>query len=198
LRTGIYDYQLREIEVSKSDTHRRGEDRSIRALDLDADPTAALDHQQVEFGTLVSSPEVLLVGLNHAKRLLDYEALPRRTALWMGEQRRMGSYAEQLMQQAVNQMSGAMQNMSPEDMARMKDMLAELNAMLAQRAAGEEPDFDGFMDRASENQTCRDRFLRQANHVSEGVSQRTSRHDSSKFQSDEFSHARRVAEASSR
>jgi uncharacterized protein with von Willebrand factor type A (vWA) domain len=37
--------------------------------------------------------------------------------------------------------------MSPEDMARMKDMLAELNQMLEQRARGEEPDFDGFMER---------------------------------------------------
>ena len=54
---------------------------------------------------------------------------------------------EQLMQQYVDQMSGAMQDMSPEDMARMKDMMAELNQMLEQRAAGEEPDFDGFMER---------------------------------------------------
>jgi len=59
----------------------------------------------------------------------------------------MDQLREQLMQQAVNQMSGAMQNMSPEDMARMKDMLAELNQMLEQRARGEEPDFDGFMER---------------------------------------------------
>ena len=44
-------------------------------------------------------------------------------------------------------MSGAMANMSPQDMARMKDMLAELNQMLEQRARGEEPDFDGFMER---------------------------------------------------
>lgn len=54
---------------------------------------------------------------------------------------------EQLMQQTVDQMSGAMSSMSPEDMARMKDMMAELNQMLEQRAAGEEPDFDGFMER---------------------------------------------------
>jgi uncharacterized protein with von Willebrand factor type A (vWA) domain len=54
---------------------------------------------------------------------------------------------EQLMQQMVDQMSGAMQNMTPEDMSRMKDMLAELNRMLEQRAQGEEPDFDGFMER---------------------------------------------------
>jgi uncharacterized protein with von Willebrand factor type A (vWA) domain len=54
---------------------------------------------------------------------------------------------EQLMQQYVNQMSGAMQNISPEDMARMKDMMAELNQMLEQRQQGQEPDFAGFMER---------------------------------------------------
>ena len=54
---------------------------------------------------------------------------------------------EQLVQQAVDQMSGAMQNMSPQDMSRLKDMLAELNQMLETRARGEESDFDGFMER---------------------------------------------------
>src|SRR5690606_20399513 len=54
---------------------------------------------------------------------------------------------QQLMQQAVDKMSGAMSELTPEDMGRMKDMLAELNAMLAAREAGEEPDFDGFMER---------------------------------------------------
>ena len=54
---------------------------------------------------------------------------------------------EQLMQQYVDQMAGAVENMSPEDMARMKDMFAELNQMLEQRQRGEEPDFDGFMER---------------------------------------------------
>jgi uncharacterized protein with von Willebrand factor type A (vWA) domain len=54
---------------------------------------------------------------------------------------------QQLMQQYVNQMAGAVQNMTPEDMARMKDMMSELNHMLEQRERGEEPDFEGFMDR---------------------------------------------------
>ncbi len=54
---------------------------------------------------------------------------------------------EQLMQQTVDQMSGAMGSMTPEDMGRLKDMMAELNHMLDQRAAGEEPDFEGFMER---------------------------------------------------
>ena len=54
---------------------------------------------------------------------------------------------QQLMQQTVDQMAGAMSSMSPEDLARMKDMMSELNHMLEQRAAGEDPDFDGFMQR---------------------------------------------------
>jgi uncharacterized protein with von Willebrand factor type A (vWA) domain len=54
---------------------------------------------------------------------------------------------EQLMQRYVDQMSGSMQSTSPEDLQRMKDMLAELNHMLDQRANGEEPDFAGFMER---------------------------------------------------
>jgi uncharacterized protein with von Willebrand factor type A (vWA) domain len=40
-----------------------------------------------------------------------------------------------------------MSNPDPEAMARMKDMLSELNHMLEQRERGEEPDFQGFMDR---------------------------------------------------
>ena len=59
----------------------------------------------------------------------------------------MDRLRQQLMQQSLDQMSDAMQNMSPQDMQRMKDMLAELNNMLAQRQQGQEPDFNGFMER---------------------------------------------------
>jgi uncharacterized protein with von Willebrand factor type A (vWA) domain len=54
---------------------------------------------------------------------------------------------EQLAQRWFNQMAGAMSDVSPEALARTKDMLAELNQMLQDRAAGREPDFDGFMER---------------------------------------------------
>jgi uncharacterized protein with von Willebrand factor type A (vWA) domain len=54
---------------------------------------------------------------------------------------------QQLMQSYVDQMAGSMNDVSPEQMQRMKDMLAELNHMLEQRERGEEPDFAGFMDR---------------------------------------------------
>ncbi len=54
---------------------------------------------------------------------------------------------QQLAQRWFNQMAGAMSDVSPEALARTKDMLAELNQMLEARSAGREPDFDGFMER---------------------------------------------------
>ena len=41
---------------------------------------------------------------------------------------------------------GSMGSVTPEEMARFKDMLAALNAMLDERSRGEEPDFAGFME----------------------------------------------------
>ena len=57
----------------------------------------------------------------------------------------MDKLREQLMQQMVDQMSGAMANMTPEDMARMKDMMAALNEMLEKHQRGEDPGFEQFM-----------------------------------------------------
>ncbi|MDQ4068164.1 MAG: hypothetical protein M3203_01595, partial [Actinomycetota bacterium] len=53
---------------------------------------------------------------------------------------------QQLLQAQFNQMSEAMGNVSPEQLARLKDMLAALNAMLDRRAAGEDPQFEQFME----------------------------------------------------
>ena len=57
----------------------------------------------------------------------------------------MDKLRDQLMQQMVDQMSGAMQNMTPEDMARMKDMMAALNEMLEKHQRGDDPGFEQFM-----------------------------------------------------
>jgi uncharacterized protein with von Willebrand factor type A (vWA) domain len=58
----------------------------------------------------------------------------------------MDKLKNQLMQQMVDQMSDAMQNMSPQDMARMKDMMAALNDMIERRDRGEDPGFEKFME----------------------------------------------------
>ena len=62
----------------------------------------------------------------------------------------MQKLKDQLMQQTVDQMSGAMENMGPEDLARMKDMMAALNEMLEKHQRGDEPGFEDFMEKFGE------------------------------------------------
>ena len=59
----------------------------------------------------------------------------------------LSNLREQLMEDMVQQLTQQAQNMTPDDMRRVSEMLAELNDMLQQRADGIEPDFDNFMDR---------------------------------------------------
>jgi uncharacterized protein with von Willebrand factor type A (vWA) domain len=66
-------------------------------------------------------------------------------------QRRFEELVDRLRQEIVagqfNRMADAMAGAGPDQLARMKDMLSALNAMLDARERGEEPDFEGFMDR---------------------------------------------------
>ncbi len=62
-------------------------------------------------------------------------------------QQLMQMLQQQIMQQYFQGMTQAIQSMTPEDLARMREMVRELNQMLRQRAQGEEPDFDSFMQK---------------------------------------------------
>lgn len=53
---------------------------------------------------------------------------------------------QQMMQQVVDQMSSAVQDMSPEQMQRTKEMLAALNEMIERRENGDDPGFEKFME----------------------------------------------------
>src|SRR6185437_10356135 len=54
---------------------------------------------------------------------------------------------QQVMQQYFQGMQQALSSMTPEDLARMREMVRELNQMLRERAEGGEPDFDSFMQK---------------------------------------------------
>ncbi len=54
---------------------------------------------------------------------------------------------QQIMQQYFQGMQQAIQNMTPEDLKRIRDMVRELNQMLREREQGGEPDFDAFMQK---------------------------------------------------
>jgi uncharacterized protein with von Willebrand factor type A (vWA) domain len=53
---------------------------------------------------------------------------------------------QQMMQQVVDQMSSAVQDMSPEQMQRTKEMLSALNEMIERRENGDDPGFEKFME----------------------------------------------------
>jgi uncharacterized protein with von Willebrand factor type A (vWA) domain len=79
------------------------------------------------------------------KELQNYEFMDPEAAakfqelMEMLRQGMMDTFFKDLQQQIAN--------MSPEDMARMKEMIRELNEMLSEKMAGGEPDFQSFMEK---------------------------------------------------
>ncbi|MEI8001189.1 MAG: VWA domain-containing protein [Actinomycetes bacterium] len=132
----VIDEEREGIERRRDDVARGGDEREQEIVN------ATADERSRQLDEL--SPDL-------AGRVQDLQRYE-----WMDEGARqkfeelLEELREQLMQSYFNQMSEGMQNLSPERMAQMKDMMAELNSMLEQRARGEEPDFEGFMDRHGE------------------------------------------------
>src|SRR6266567_866772 len=62
----------------------------------------------------------------------------------------MDSLQQQMMQQFFQGMQQSLQNMTPEDIAKMREMIRDLNKMLRDRQEGKEPDFDSFMQKHGE------------------------------------------------
>jgi uncharacterized protein with von Willebrand factor type A (vWA) domain len=63
----------------------------------------------------------------------------------------LASLRQQMMQPLFNSMQQALKNMSPHDLARMREMMQDLNRMLRQKADGEEPDFEAFKAKWGQN-----------------------------------------------
>jgi uncharacterized protein with von Willebrand factor type A (vWA) domain len=141
---GVYDEvadALREVV----DMEREGLD------DLEAEARASGDSRRQEITEEVTSEKRLRLDLlppdlaGQVRELSEYEFASSEARERFEEL--MDQLRQQLAQSYFNNMAGAMSNPDPEAMARMKDMLSELNRMLEQRERGEEPDFSGFMDR---------------------------------------------------
>ena len=60
-------------------------------------------------------------------------------------QQLLDSLRRQMLNTVFRDLAAMIQNMSPEDLERMRQMVQDLNTMLRQRSAGEEPDFAAFM-----------------------------------------------------
>lgn len=125
-RESLADMQLGDPDTS---------DQDRRTAELAKESTTT---KNMELGMLPDD----LAGKVRALQNYEFESAEAQQAF--------DELVDQLRQELVNQQFGqmteAMENMSPEDLARMKDMMAELNRMLEQREAGEEADFEKFME----------------------------------------------------
>ena len=131
------------------EAERAGIDRAAREAEAEArrggDPAAAerarerAAEQRMELDLLPPDVPGRIAALSRHD-FTDPEAA-RRFAQLVEELR------EQLLSGWFNRLSEGMRNLDEAQLGRMKDMLAELNRMLEQRARGEEPDFAGFMSR---------------------------------------------------
>jgi uncharacterized protein with von Willebrand factor type A (vWA) domain len=63
----------------------------------------------------------------------------------------MKSLQEQMLKPFMQGMQQGLQNLTPEDLKRMREMMRDLNNMLRERAQGGEPDFQGFKDKWGQN-----------------------------------------------
>lgn len=79
------------------------------------------------------------------KGLQDYEFMDPEAAAKFQELMEMLKKA--MMDSFFKDIYEQIASMSPEDMARMKEMLRELNQMLSEKMAGGEPDFQSFMQK---------------------------------------------------
>jgi uncharacterized protein with von Willebrand factor type A (vWA) domain len=141
---GVYDEiaeELREVVQQERDEIDRQLQQARDSGDPRREQTAqgAADERNMQLEML--PPD--LAGMVRELQSYDFASA--------AAQQRFEELVERLRQQVldsyVNRMTGAVESMTPEDMTRMKDMMAELNHMLEQRARGEEPDFEGFMER---------------------------------------------------
>ncbi|MGH2758429.1 MAG: vWA domain-containing protein [Actinomycetota bacterium] len=142
---------LRRRERGEASTPLREAAPDLDALP-DDDPLSALEREFAEppFGSRL---DPRLDYLDHLegrpadalKGLQNYDFLsPEAEAKFQELTDRL---RQQVLQQYFRGAEQALQNMTPEELQRMKDMLSELNEMVRKHNADEPYDFDGFMQR---------------------------------------------------
>jgi uncharacterized protein with von Willebrand factor type A (vWA) domain len=132
----IIDEERHAIENAVRDAETSGDERRAEtARDAAADRNLRLDMMPSD-----------LAGKVRELSAYDFESTDAQHRF----EQMMDRLREQMMQQVVEQMSEGMDGMSSDDVQGMKDMLAGLNEMLERKAAGEDPQFDEFMDEFSD------------------------------------------------
>jgi uncharacterized protein with von Willebrand factor type A (vWA) domain len=82
------------------------------------------------------------------KQLTDYDFMDDQAREKFQEL--LSGLQQQMMQQFFQGMQQSLKDMTPEDIAKLREMIRDLNKMLRERQEGREPDFDAFMEKHGE------------------------------------------------
>jgi uncharacterized protein with von Willebrand factor type A (vWA) domain len=129
----IVDEERHAIDQNVKDAENSGDERRAQnARDAAMERNFQLDMMPDD-----------LAGMVREMQNYDFESPEARQRF----EELMDKLREQMMQQFVDQMKGDMENMSQEDMSRLKDMMASLNDMVNKWEQGEDPGFEDFMEK---------------------------------------------------
>jgi uncharacterized protein with von Willebrand factor type A (vWA) domain len=148
---GVYDEIARELD-DIVDEERHNIDRSV--IDGRAEAARTGESRRADIAAEAAADRFLqldflpadLAGKVESLRQYDFTSPPAEARF----EALLDRLRSQLANQMFEQMSGSMQTMTPEAMARMKDMMAALNEMFERHRRGEDPQFEEFMDRYGE------------------------------------------------
>ena len=145
LGTAFEDIKKKLEEVLK--TEREGIDRRVAEARERAKAGEVPESLRKQFEQLAAQKRQTLDQLppDPAGRIRDlqkYEFMDPEAHRLFWEL--MQSLRQQMLQPFLSGMQQALQTMTPQDLARMREMLQDLNRMFQERANGGEPDFEAF------------------------------------------------------
>ena len=150
--------ELKERLDKVVDTERKGIDRRLdeaRQQMAESTPEEAADREQLmkmledraarNRETLDNLPPNLGGAV---KELTEYDFMDPDA---QGQfQELLDMLKQRMMENTFQNMRQQLQNMTPQDMAALREMLRDLNQMLQERMQGQQPDFQSFMDKHGE------------------------------------------------
>src|SRR5262245_60468367 len=152
LGSSIEDIKKKVDEILK--TEREGIDRRRTDARERAERGEIPEDARRQLAEMAAQREAQLDQLppdaaGRIRGLQNYEFMDPEA--WRMFQELLQSLRQQMLKPFMQGMQQALQNMSPQDMQRLREMIQDLNRMLRERADGEEPDFQAFKDKWGEN-----------------------------------------------
>lgn len=142
------DELRRRLAEQRRQTSTGPAERLLRQLGEQLDEIVGLERAaQIEAGDEFGALEMAMLPDDPAKKfqaLLDHDFASQEAAQQFEALRQQ--IGRELLDAQFSQLAAGVASVTADDLAAFREMLADLNELIAQRDRGEEPDLDGFLD----------------------------------------------------